>query len=69
MIKSELQLFDQYYIGQRENIEEQIEKLEILDIKNILNQWHNDNCSTIKLAAFFPLFIFVMWIVIYDFLA
>ena len=68
-LKSELKLSDYYFIGQTEDIEGESEKLKNLGVKNTIYQWRNNNLSTTKLAAIFPLFLFTTWIVIFYFLA
>jgi len=61
-IRKRLQLSDDYYVGQTEDIEDQNERIEALGVDNKIYQWRVRNLSTTKLTAIFPLVIFAMWV-------
>lgn len=67
-IKSGLELSDYYFVGQTEDIKGESEHIKDLGVEVTIYQWRNENFSTTKLAAIFPLFMLAMWIVIYLFL-
>jgi len=61
-IKAKLQLANYFYIGQTENVSGQTENVEDLDVPPLPYQWRSSTFSTTKLAALFPLIVFLIWL-------
>ena len=64
-IRERISLTDYYYVGQTEDIADQMEKIENLNVKQSFYQWRRGLLSTTKLPALFPVILLGIWVIIF----